>query len=53
VTEPELIEEILAHNIDALFDDLNAPDYHDEIVNGFDLPIELRGRPAMVSTIAA
>jgi nitroreductase len=35
VTKPELIEEILAHNIDALFDDLNAPDYHDEIVGWF------------------
>jgi hypothetical protein len=35
VTKPELIEEILAHNIDALFDDLNAPDYHDEIVEWF------------------
>jgi hypothetical protein len=35
VTKPELIEEILAQNIDALFDDLNAPDYHDEIVEWF------------------
>jgi hypothetical protein len=35
VTQPELIEDILAHNIDALFDDLNAPDYHDEIVEWF------------------
>src|SRR6185436_3497681 len=35
VTKPELIEEILAHNIEALFDDLNAPDYHDEIVEWF------------------
>jgi hypothetical protein len=35
VTKPELIEEILAHNIDALFDDLNAPAYHDEIVEWF------------------
>ena len=35
VTKPELIEEILARNIDALFDDLNAPDYHDEIVEWF------------------
>ena len=35
VTKPELIEQILEHNIDALFDDLNAPDYHDEIVEWF------------------
>jgi nitroreductase len=35
VTSPELIEQILEHNIEALFDDLNAPDYHDEIVEWF------------------
>jgi hypothetical protein len=35
VTSPELIEEILDHNIDALFHDLNSPDYHDEIVEWF------------------
>jgi hypothetical protein len=35
VTSPELIEDILGHNIDALFHDLNAPDYHDEIVEWF------------------
>src|ERR1041384_210510 len=35
VTSPELIEEILEHNIDALFHDLNSPDYHDEIVEWF------------------
>jgi hypothetical protein len=35
VTSPELIEQILERNIDALFDDLNAADYHDEIVEWF------------------
>ena len=35
VTAPDLIERILNHNIDALFHDLNAPDYHDEIVEWF------------------
>jgi hypothetical protein len=35
VTTPDLIEQILAHNVDALFHDLNAPDYHDEIVEWF------------------
>ncbi len=35
VTSPDLIEQILTHNIDALFFDLNAPDYHDEIVGWF------------------
>ena len=35
VTSPELIEAILDHNIDALFHDLNSPDYHDEIVEWF------------------
>jgi hypothetical protein len=35
VASPELIEDVLAHNIDSLFDDLNAPDYHDEIVEWF------------------
>lgn len=35
LTSPELIEQILDHNIDALFHDLNAPDYHDEIVEWF------------------
>lgn len=35
VTSRELIEQILDHNIDALFHDLNAPDYHDEIVEWF------------------
>lgn len=35
VTAPELIEEILTHNIDALFQDLNTPGYHDEIVEWF------------------
>ena len=35
VSSPEVIENILAQNIDALFHDLNAPDYHDEIVEWF------------------
>ena len=35
VSAPDLIERILEHNIDALFHDLNAPDYHDEIVEWF------------------
>jgi hypothetical protein len=35
VTSPELIEQTLEQNIDALFHDLNAPAYHDEIVEWF------------------
>jgi len=35
VTSPELIEQILEHNIDALFVDLNTIEYHDEIVEWF------------------
>ena len=35
VTDRETIENILAQNIDALFADLNAPAYHDEIVEWF------------------
>jgi len=35
VTEPETIEQILKRNIEAVFDDLNAPQYHDEIVEWF------------------
>ena len=35
VTEPDIIERILNCNIEALFEDLNAPDYHDEIVGWF------------------
>lgn len=35
VTDPETIEKILARNIEALFEDLNAPEYHDEIVEWF------------------
>jgi nitroreductase len=35
VTEPELIEQILEHNIEALFHDLNSAEYHDEIVEWF------------------
>ncbi len=35
VTSPELIEQILERNVEALFDDLNAAQYHDEIVEWF------------------
>jgi hypothetical protein len=35
VTEPGTIEQILKRNIEAVFDDLNAPQYHDEIVEWF------------------
>ena len=35
VTEPDTIERILNCNIEALFEDLNSPDYHDEIVGWF------------------
>ena len=35
VTEPDIIEQILNGNIEALFEDLNAPAYHDEIVGWF------------------
>ena len=35
VTAPEIIEKILARNIEAVFEDLNAPAYHDEIVEWF------------------
>jgi nitroreductase len=35
IIDPEVIEEILACNTDALFEDLNSPDYHDEIVEWF------------------
>ncbi len=35
VTAPEIIEKILARNIDAVFEDLNVPAYHDEIVEWF------------------
>jgi hypothetical protein len=35
VTRADTIERILERNIDALFEDLNAPDYHDEIVEWF------------------
>ena len=33
--DPQLIERVLARNIDAVFEDLNAPGYHDEIVEWF------------------
>lgn len=35
VTAPEIIEQILDRNIEAVFADLNAPEYHDEIVEWF------------------
>jgi len=35
ITEPESIEEILRCNTKALFEDLNSPYYHDEIVDWF------------------
>jgi len=35
ITSPELIESILEKNIDALFEDLNTPPYHDEIAEWF------------------
>jgi hypothetical protein len=35
VTAPEIIEQILQRNIEAVFEDLNAPAYHDEIVEWF------------------
>ena len=35
ITEPETIEQILNCNIEALFEDLNTPAYHDEIVEWF------------------
>jgi hypothetical protein len=35
VTAPEIIDQILSRNIDAVFEDLNAPAYHDEIVEWF------------------
>jgi len=35
ITDPTTIERILAKNTDALFEDLNNTDYHDEIVTWF------------------
>ena len=35
VTAPETIEQILERNIEAVFEDLNVPAYHDEIVEWF------------------
>lgn len=35
ISVPETVERILERNIDALFEDLNAPGYHDEIVEWF------------------
>jgi len=35
VTAPQTIDQILKRNIEAVFEDLNAPQYHDEIVEWF------------------
>ncbi len=35
VTVPDTIEKILGRNIEAVFEDLNAPAYHDELVEWF------------------
>ena len=35
IVDPEQIENIMAQNMDALFQDLNTPAYHDEIVSWF------------------
>lgn len=35
VTDPQIIEQILNRNIEAVFEDLSAPAYHDEIVEWF------------------
>ncbi len=35
ITDPGQVEKILAQNIEALFEDLNNPAYHDEIVSWF------------------
>jgi hypothetical protein len=35
VTDSDVIEKILGRNIEAVFEDLNAPAYHDEIVEWF------------------
>jgi len=35
VTAPETIDQILKRNIEAVFEDLNVPPYHDEIVEWF------------------
>jgi hypothetical protein len=35
ISESEQVENILAHNTNALFEDLNTPAYHDEIVSWF------------------
>jgi hypothetical protein len=34
-TDPALVERVLGRNTEALFEDLNAPDYHGEIVEWF------------------
>ena len=35
ITDSDQVENILAHNTNALFEDLNNPEYHDEIVSWF------------------
>ena len=35
VTDPKIVEKILERNIEAVFEDLNVPAYHDEIVEWF------------------
>lgn len=35
ITDPLIINQILDRNIDAVFEDLNVPEYHDEIVEWF------------------
>src|SRR5207244_1113498 len=34
-TDNEQIERLMSHNTKALFEDLNSPDYHDEIIEWF------------------
>jgi hypothetical protein len=35
ISDPDQVENILVHNTNALFEDLNTPTYHDEIVSWF------------------
>jgi hypothetical protein len=35
ITDPAVIERLLAKNTEALFEDLNSPDYHDELAGWF------------------
>jgi len=52
VTAPETIEQILKRNIDAVFEDLNAPQYHDEIVEWFRFSNARQPQRATASIIA-